>query len=124
MIDEGAMSIRDAAQLLSARDVNAPWAVDPAILEATIPPVFALAEGERDGQRVRVGARAAALPSEGMGEATGVPVAVGLVLLRDRKITDGCTRRKPPSPSEHFFAALAPHCDPAVEPGELVQLDE
>jgi saccharopine dehydrogenase-like NADP-dependent oxidoreductase len=113
MIDEGAMSIRDAAQLLSARDVNAPRAVDPAIREATIPPVFALAEGERDGQRVRVGARAAALPSEGMGGATGVPVAVGLVLLRDGKITDGVHAPETAFPSEHFFAALAPHCDAA-----------
>ncbi len=83
-----------------------------------LPPLFALAEGERGGVPAAVGATLAALPGTGMGAFTGVPLAVAAGLLLSGTRT-GPGVRPPESAFDprEFFDALVPHC-PGMAAGE------
>lgn len=43
--------------------------------------IFAIAEGSKDGRRVRVGAQALVQPERNMGEMTGIPLAVATLMM-------------------------------------------
>ncbi len=78
-----------------------------------LPPVFAMAEGRKNGKRAAVAVAILSAPAKGMGGATGVPLAVGLASLRP----DGEQRRGVFAPEaiidcKEFFDRLAPLCSP------------
>jgi saccharopine dehydrogenase-like NADP-dependent oxidoreductase len=52
-----------------------------------LPPLFALARGEKNGRETAVGVMALSAPSGGMAGVTGVPLAAGVELVLRRKIT-------------------------------------
>jgi saccharopine dehydrogenase-like NADP-dependent oxidoreductase len=85
-----------------------------------LPEIGVLAEGERDGRRLRVGVGLTAVPAGGMGGVTGIPAAIGLGLLGRGEV-----KRAGVSPPEQavepdaFFEALAPHCAP-LPPGDRI----
>ncbi len=80
---------------------------------ATLPMLFAYAEGEKDGRAARTAAELASLPPGSMGGMTGIPLAVGLHLLGS-----GCLERHGVFAPEEvidpdaFFERLAPLCSP------------
>ncbi|GAB3857763.1 saccharopine dehydrogenase NADP-binding domain-containing protein [Nocardioides maradonensis] len=47
----------------------------------TLPNLFAVAEGTKDGRRIRVGAQPIVLPNANMGEMTGYPLAIATLML-------------------------------------------
>ena len=49
--------------------------------EPTLPNLFAVAEGFKNGQAIRVGAQPLAIPKANMGEATGYPLAVATLMM-------------------------------------------
>lgn len=78
-----------------------------------LPFFFALARGQRDGQRISVGVRPTSIP-KGMDGVTGIPLALGL-----RQLLDGRARGTGVHPPESVIQAepllqmLAPTCEPA-----------
>lgn len=79
-----------------------------------LPPLFAIVGGTRDGMPASAAATILSAPARGMGGATGVPLAVGLAVLRP----DGEQRRGVFAPEaliepSSFFDALAPLCAPS-----------
>ncbi len=80
-----------------------------------LPFFFALARGEREGRAVSVGVRATSIPP-GMDGVTGVPLALGLRQLLDRR-PDLVGVHPPETAIEPtpLFDALAPACEPAKQ---------
>lgn len=79
-----------------------------------LPPLFALAKGKKDGKTASVAAAILSAPAVGMGGATGVPLALGLDVLRP----DGECKRGVYAPEsviepDRFFDRIAPLCAPA-----------
>jgi saccharopine dehydrogenase-like NADP-dependent oxidoreductase len=80
-----------------------------------LPPLFALAEGERGGAPASVGVALTALPGQGMGAVTGVPLAVAAgCLLSDSRMAPGVHPPESALDPDGFFDALAPHCPGAA----------
>lgn len=116
-IDAGRLTPERGAQLLlspppreespeAGPDASAPQ-------QPRLPPLFATANGTRGGKPATAGATVLAMPSGGMGGATGVPMAVALSLFAEGKIN----RRGVSTPEiaidpDTFFDALAPLCAP------------
>jgi len=82
-----------------------------------LPPVFAYAEGLKNGQPARVSATIRHMPDGGMAAATSIPLAMGLHQLRDGCPPGVWTPEAIIAPSR-FLARLAPFCGAA--PDELV----
>ena len=79
-----------------------------------LPPLFAVAKGRRQNQPATVAATVRSAPPVGMGGATGVPLAVGLSVLRPVLGTKcGVFPPEAIMDPNAFFDALAPLCDPA-----------
>lgn len=79
-----------------------------------LPPLFALATGRKEGRAATVASALLSAPAVGMGGATGVPLALGLAVLRP----EGEQRRGAFAPEalldpDAFFDRLAPLCRPA-----------
>lgn len=89
-----------------------------------LPPVFAVARGTRQGESASIAGTVRSAPPVGMGGATGVPLAVGLGVVRP--ILGSKAGVFPPEAIIDpipFFDALAPLCDPVCEgAGDLVVL--
>lgn len=86
-----------------------------------LPPLFALAEGSRDGTPAAACAAITAFPEGGMGAATGIPLAQGLRLLADGTVArPGVHTPEAVVPPQPFLDWLAPWCGCA--PGEVVTL--
>ncbi len=121
-VDQGACSVREGAREIEAVTEAGPLRM---LLSRTglglllelmrgaphLPSLCALATGEADGQRLRVGAALTAAPAGGMGGITGVPAGIGLGLLARGQLK----RRGVVAPEEAFepdevMKALAPHC--------------
>jgi hypothetical protein len=84
-----------------------------------LPVEWALARGLKDGAQMAVAVYPRAYPRGRMGGNTGVPLAIGLELLR-RGRTAGPGVRPPEAAVRHedFFAALAPLVDPPMQSAE------
>jgi saccharopine dehydrogenase-like NADP-dependent oxidoreductase len=83
-----------------------------------LPPLFALARGQRGGAPRAVGAMVLGMPRGGMGGATGVPLAVGLSLFaRGQVEKPGVFAPEGVMDADGFFDALAPLCSPAFASG-------
>jgi saccharopine dehydrogenase-like NADP-dependent oxidoreductase len=86
-----------------------------------LPPLFAASRGTKQGKPSWVGvAQTGFLPS-GMGEMTGVPLAIALLLLaRGRIVRRGVFAPEGCIDPDAFFEALVPHCgDFAGKPEEV-----
>jgi saccharopine dehydrogenase-like NADP-dependent oxidoreductase len=87
-----------------------------------LPPLFAVARGRKNGTPAATAASIVSAPPVGMGGATGVPLAVGLAIVRP----DASNRRGVFAPETivdpgAFFDRLAPLCSPAKrDRGDLV----
>ncbi len=78
-----------------------------------LPPLFAVAKGQRQGQPAAVAATVRSAPPVGMGGATGVPLAIGLGVLRSVLGTKcGVFPPEAIMDPNAFFDALAPLGDP------------
>lgn len=89
-----------------------------------LPPIFAAARGTKNGRPAWVGvAQTGSLPS-GMGEMTGVPLAVALLLLaRGRILRRGVFAPEGCVDPGAFFEALVPYCGTfAARPEEVVTI--
>jgi saccharopine dehydrogenase-like NADP-dependent oxidoreductase len=80
---------------------------------ARLPPLFAVAVGRKDTRSATVAATVLSAPAVGMGGATGVPLAVGLAVVRpDQEQKRGVFAPEAIVDPQAFFDRLAPLCDP------------
>jgi saccharopine dehydrogenase-like NADP-dependent oxidoreductase len=80
---------------------------------AKLLPLFAVAVGRKDGRPASVAAAVVSAPAVGMGGATGVPLAVGLAVVRpDGEQPRGVFAPEGIVEPKRFFDRLAPLCDP------------
>ena len=120
-IDVGLLSIDRAARWLESLEGvgKAPKAPDDHVNEiaregaSLVPPLFAVVAGEKEGRKASVAAAILSAPPVGMGGATGVPLALGLDVLRP----EGECKRGVFAPEalidpDTFFDRLAPLCSP------------
>lgn len=115
LIDAGTLTVEEAAAIItdSIAASRAPGATDSPPQERKLPsfpPLFALAQGCKDGKALQSFAHLTALPPGGMAGATGVPLAVGLKMLAQGLIS----RRGVFAPEAginltKFFDMLHPH---------------
>jgi saccharopine dehydrogenase-like NADP-dependent oxidoreductase len=78
-----------------------------------LPPIFAVARGRKNGRPATVAATVLSAPAVGMGGATGVPLAVGLAVVRpDREQRRGVFAAEAIVDPDAFFDRLAPLCTP------------
>ncbi|MEW5733860.1 MAG: saccharopine dehydrogenase NADP-binding domain-containing protein [Thermodesulfobacteriota bacterium] len=81
-----------------------------------LPPLFALAEGEKDGARAQAACMILSAPPGGMAGATGMPMAVGAFLVLTGKITaPGVFAPEGAVNPKDFFDILAPLCSPPMK---------
>jgi saccharopine dehydrogenase-like NADP-dependent oxidoreductase len=74
--------------------------------------IFAIAEGTKDGQRIRVGAQALVQPERNMGEMTGIPLAVAaLMAARGEVHQPGVHGPEGAIDPKTFFHDLAQYAD-------------
>jgi saccharopine dehydrogenase-like NADP-dependent oxidoreductase len=124
-IDAGRLTAEDGARLLLG-----PWPPEErpggsAASEAGVrlPPLFAWARGTLDGREARAGALVLGAPSGGMGGVTGVPMGLGLTILRDPTgLAPGIFPPEAVIEPDPFFDALAPRCSPPVSGHEKLVL--
>jgi len=121
LVDAGVLSIERAAAWIEwLEGVGAPvrspadyvqeLAVDGA---RSLPPLFAIARGRRDGHDAAAAAAVLSAPAIGMGGATGVPLAVALAVVRpDRDQRRGVFAPETVVDPQAFFDRLAPLCAP------------
>jgi saccharopine dehydrogenase-like NADP-dependent oxidoreductase len=80
---------------------------------AKLPPLFAIARGRRNGEPAAAAATIVSAPPVGMGGATGVPLALGLAVVRpDLNPKRGVFAPEAIVDPDVFFDALAPLCHP------------
>ncbi|MBN9366455.1 MAG: saccharopine dehydrogenase NADP-binding domain-containing protein [Comamonadaceae bacterium] len=82
-VESGAMSVDEAANLLDSRTEMPTPADTP-----TLPPLFALARGSRGGRKLAVAAYPRVELPGAMGGNTGIPLAIGLELIRRGVMSD------------------------------------
>jgi saccharopine dehydrogenase-like NADP-dependent oxidoreductase len=114
-IDAGTLGLDTAAALLND---TPPASSGESSDDASVPPLFAVVVGARNGQPAVAGAKVLALPAGGMGGATGIPLAIGLQLLAQGRIRHrGVCTPEAGTDVDAFFDALAPRCAPPVRSG-------
>ncbi|WP_336086691.1 saccharopine dehydrogenase family protein [Nocardia sp. SSK8] len=109
----------DRAASLAAR-VERLLPADPAKLIAAggLPPLFAIATGLRDGAPATAATALCQVPGLSMAENTGVPLAVGALLLAaDPK--PGVHAPETLLDPDRFFTAFAPHCIGDPDPNAM-----
>jgi saccharopine dehydrogenase-like NADP-dependent oxidoreductase len=124
LCDRGLLPVRRAVGVADFAERQMPSPPLGALASSRrLPPLFALAEGERDGSPAAVGVALSAMPGTSMGAVTGVPLAVAAGLLSDgAPIPPGAHSPEQALDPHEFFAALARHCPgaPAAEQMTLV----
>ncbi len=80
-----------------------------------LPPLFALAEGFKDGAPASAAVAVLGAPAGGMGGATGVPLATGLTLFHDRSPDPGVYAPEGIVDPEAYLEFLDPLCEPSPE---------
>ena len=122
LIDAGLVSLERAGAWVErlegvGKPVKGPADYIDEILDRSarrLPPLFAVAKGAKQGRTASVAATVRSAPPVGMGGATGVPLAIGLSVLRP-VLGSRCGVFPPEAivDPHAFFDALAPLCDPA-----------
>jgi saccharopine dehydrogenase-like NADP-dependent oxidoreductase len=128
-IDSGQLSAKDAAiELMKRRTPRLLRALFRSLTmegAGALPGFFAFAQGERDGQALRIGVHVNAMPDD-MAAATSTPLALGLRQLLDGRLD--MTGAHPPEAVidlEPFFDGFARACNPPLASmGELVVVNE
>jgi saccharopine dehydrogenase-like NADP-dependent oxidoreductase len=88
-----------------------------------LPDLFAIADGVKDGERVRVGARPLALPGNDMGEYTGIPLAVAtLMLVRGEVDSPGVHGPEGAVDPDIYFRELATYVEGGAPEGDVVEV--
>ncbi|MGW5439876.1 hypothetical protein [Nocardia asteroides] len=108
-IDRRLLTLDRAARLAARVERLLP--ADPATLVAAggLPPLFAIATGLRDGAPATAATALSQVPGLSMAENTGVPLAVGALLMAaDPK--PGVHAPETLLDPDRFFTAFAPHC--------------
>ncbi|MER7986163.1 saccharopine dehydrogenase NADP-binding domain-containing protein [Streptomyces noursei] len=77
-VRSGELDVRGASKQILLEPGTGGSAAGPA---PTLPNLFAVAEGTKDGKRLRVGAQPIVLPNANMGEMTGYPLAVATLMM-------------------------------------------
>jgi saccharopine dehydrogenase-like NADP-dependent oxidoreductase len=122
LVDAGLVSVERAAAWVEwLEGVGKPVkTVDDYVAEITdertlrLPPLFAVARGHKNGKRATTAATILSAPPVGMGGATGVPLAVGLAVVRPESSEKrGVFAAEAIVDPGAFFDRLAPLCDPA-----------
>ncbi|WP_280348465.1 saccharopine dehydrogenase family protein [Nocardia neocaledoniensis] len=117
-IDRRLLSLDRAARLAARVERLLP--ADPATLVAAggLPPLFALATGTRDGAPATAATALCQVPGLSMAENTGVPLAVGALLMAaDPK--PGVHAPETLLDPDAFFTAFAPHCIGGPDPDAM-----
>lgn len=114
-VDEGRVTIPEAVQLIMSPDEDREsQAHDDGPNEEEsprLPGLFAYAKGLRDGKEKSVGVTVTASVGDGMGGATGIPMAIGLKLLYSGKIArHGVFAPEQVIDPDDFFDELGPLC--------------
>jgi saccharopine dehydrogenase-like NADP-dependent oxidoreductase len=121
LIDAGVVSLERAAGWVErlegvGKPVKTPADYAAEVLDESagrLPPVFAVAKGRRRGEPAAIAATVRSAPPVGMGGATGVPLAIGLLVLRPiLGVEHGVFAPESIVEPKAFFDALAPLCDP------------
>lgn len=112
LCDRGLLSVRRAVDVAGFAERQMPSPPLAALASwQRLPPLFALAEGERGGSPAAAGVALASMPGTSMGAVTGVPLAVAAGLLCDgAPVPPGAHSPEEALDPHQFFAALAPHC--------------
>lgn len=115
----GELNVQEAsAEMLRQPNVGGKAAGEPPNLPTNI---FALAEGTKDGRRIRVGAQALVQPAGGMGEMTGIPLAVAaLMSVRGMANKPGVHGPEGAIDPKTFFHELAQYAAEPPPPGTPV----
>jgi saccharopine dehydrogenase-like NADP-dependent oxidoreductase len=79
-----------------------------------LPPLFALAEGEKEGRPASVAVTVLSAPAGGMGGATGVPLAAGLSLFQ-KEVKPGVYAPEGIIDPMTFLDVMAPLCNPPLK---------
>lgn len=118
LVNAGLMSIETAARLAEKVEGTGVGRTPEDFIRQTkstgllrLPPLFALAEGERDGKPASVAVTILAAPAGGMGGATGVPLAAGLSIFR-KATRPGVFAPEGIVEPKAFLDFMAPLCDP------------
>ncbi|MHB9073639.1 MAG: saccharopine dehydrogenase family protein [Desulfobaccales bacterium] len=109
-IDQGQLTVEEAAQILAADSAQS--SSDSKRLTDTprLPLFFALARGTKDGRPALAATSIKATPP-GMGNATGIPLALGTRLMLQGRVTSkGVIAPEIAFDAEEFFRRLAPYC--------------
>jgi hypothetical protein len=124
LIDAGLVSLERAARWVErlegvGKPVKTPADYIAEILDGAasrLPPVFAAAKGRRQGRPATIAGTVRSAPPLGMGGATGVPLAVGLGVVR-QELGTKCGVFAPEAILDPvaFFDALAPLCEPVCQ---------
>jgi saccharopine dehydrogenase-like NADP-dependent oxidoreductase len=131
LVDAGWLSVERAAGFIEwAEGVGKPVKTPEDYLrellsgrQRTLPPLFAVVNGRRNGRRESVAASIMSAPAVGMGGATGVPLAVGLAAVRpDGDVPRGVFAPEAIIDPDAFFDRLAPLCTPKKKSRENLLL--
>lgn len=123
-VDHGWLSVQRCASwlerltALSPPDLPQPWAAMTQPCLDGLPPLFALALGQRAGEPASAAVAFASGPAGGMGAVTGIPLALGVSWLIDEHVGGRLTQHAGVySPEEiiepdRLFEKLLPYCVP------------
>ena len=114
-IDAGQLTVEQAAAMMAGPmpdGMKGAAAEDRADQGVRLPPLFALALGEREGSPHAVATMVLGAPRGGMGGITGIPLALGLPLLHAGRLERrGVFAPEGAVDPDAFFSLLAPHCE-------------
>jgi len=122
LVNAGLLSIEKAARLAEKVEGTGVGRTPGDFLEEVrkggrmrLPPLFALAEGVKNGEPASAAVAVLGAPPGGMGGATGVPLATGLTLFRDGAPEPGVYAPEGIVDPETFLEVLAPLCEPSPD---------
>lgn len=128
MVNTGLLSIEKAARIAEkVEGVGVGRTPADFIREAEsggklrLPPLFALAEGEKAGRPASVAVSVSGAPAGGMGGATGVPLAAGLSMFR-QKLKPGVYAPEGIIDPLALLNVMAPLCDPPFKDASEILL--
>ncbi|MEW6076952.1 MAG: saccharopine dehydrogenase NADP-binding domain-containing protein [Thermodesulfobacteriota bacterium] len=118
MVNTGLLSIEAAARIAEKVEGTGVGRTPDDFIRETkeggklrLPPIFALAEGEKNGRPASVAVTVSGAPAGGMGGATGVPLAAGLSLFQ-KEVKPGVYAPEGIVEPRAFLDFMAPLCDP------------
>ncbi|MFD9961861.1 saccharopine dehydrogenase NADP-binding domain-containing protein [Amycolatopsis sp. NPDC058986] len=121
-VRSGELDVAAASQTLVLEPGTMGSAAGPA---PSLPVLFAVAEGTKDGKRIRVGARPLVVPDDSMGTMTGIPLAVATLMAARGQVDQPGVHGPEVIDAHSFFDNLAQHAPQAPgseRPTEVVEV--